>query len=442
MLTFLLMMAFVAGGGSRSDIASLMVLRPAGVLILAYGLWGLGASDLRGYRFLLGMAAMSVGLVLAQLIPLPPPLWSQLPGRQLIVAIDYVASLGSVWRPLTLAPSGTWNALFSLVPTLAALVLAVQLREDERWALVPVVVGLGVVSAFLGILQIQGAPDGPLYFYQMTSNGSPVGLFANRNHHAVFLAALLPLLVVFASRDIPSSLDYRLRTMFAATFGLFIIPFILVIGSRIGLIAALVGLMSTPLLYRTRSSTGRKKRAIRRWIIFGVVVIGIALAVFTHIFGRALAFDRLIAQTSGPEIRYKAWQVVWDMIWFYFPTGTGFGSFAEVFRIHEPDKLLTTFNFNHAHNDWLELLLTGGLPAGLLLFVAVVALITKVIQLRRAPQDSNHMLASAGVWVLLLLGLGSLTDYPLRVPSIACLFSIALIWVSGTSLSEREQECV
>ena len=37
-----------------------------------------------------------------------------------------------------------------------------------------------------------------LWFYRITNNGFPVGLFANRNHAAVFLAALLPLATAWA----------------------------------------------------------------------------------------------------------------------------------------------------------------------------------------------------------------------------------------------------
>ncbi len=41
--------------------------------------------------------------------------------------------------------------------------------------------------------------------------------------------------------------------------------------------------------------------------------------------------------------------------------------------MHEPDALLRADYANHAHNDWLEVALTGGLPALLILAAACLA---------------------------------------------------------------------
>lgn len=432
MLALLLVMTLLLGGGSRADIASLMVLRPAAAVLLCYGIWGLTREQMADHRFLFCIASAVVGLVLAQLIPLPPAAWSLLPGRELVTDIDRAAGLGAVWRPLSLVPSATWNALFSLIPPLAAIVLAVRLTSDESWGLLPVIIGIGVISAILALLQLGGDADGPLYLYKETNRGSAVGLFANRNHHAVFLAALLPVLAAYGSFGAPSSLDYRLRTTLALAIGVFFIVLILVIGSRAGLLLMLLALPGMPLLYRFPESQRPTRRRIARPLLWAVLVVLalIALGMLTSALGRALAIERLL-QPVDTEVRYKAWGQVLAMTWHYFPAGTGFGSFADVFKVDEPHRLLSIFTFNHAHNDWLELILTGGVAACLLLVIVAVALVMRMRTLSSGPRDTHHLMASLGMWIIALFALASLGDYPLRVPSIACLFSVALVWISS-----------
>ena len=442
MLAFMLVMAFVLGGGSRADIMSLIVLRPAAAALLCYGMWGLDRRHVADHRFLFCVAGAIVALVLVQLVPLPPALWALLPGRGLIANIDNSAGLGAVWRPLSMVPSGTWNALFSLIPPLAAMLLAVRLTSDESWGLLPVIIGIGLTSAILGLLQLGGPADGPLYFYQETNSGSAVGLFANRNHHAVFLASLLPVLAAYGSIGMPSAIDYRLRTALAFVVGVFFVVLILVIGSRAGLLVMLLALPGIFLLYRLPPPR-RASRHGRRWpLIWGgmILVAVIALGVLTSVMGRALAVERLFAQPVDAEVRYRAWGQVLSLARYYFPAGTGFGSFAEVFKVHEPHGLLSIFTFNHAHNDWLELALTGGIAACLLLVAVVVAVVLRIGVLFRAPRDTRHMMASLGLWLMALFALASFVDYPLRVPSLACLFSVALVWISSKERFGADQK--
>src|SRR3546814_14825252 len=70
-------------------------------------------------------------------------------------------------------------------------------------------------------------------------------------------------------------------------------------------------------------------------------------------------------------MRARGLPTVLSMIAAYFPAGAGFGGFDPIFRLHEPFRLLKPTYFNHAHNDFLEVVLDGGLPAALLLLVAI-----------------------------------------------------------------------
>jgi O-antigen ligase len=431
-LIVLLILMFCTGGGSRADIQSLIVLRPISVIFLGYGLSRITRAQMKEHRFLFGMAAAMILLVLLQLVPLPPSIWAVLPGRGLIVDIDRTVNLTGVYRPVSLVPSGTWNSLFALIPPLAVATLAAQLTSDQRWRLLPLLITLGLVSGIVAVMQLGGSGSGSLYLYQVTNAGAAVGLFANRNHQAIFLASLLPMLAAYASGDMRAEIDVRTRTIISIAVGIFLVPLILITGSRAGLIAFGLGLLSVPLLYRfPKNSAGKAGKA--RWLIPSLAIAATAagLGLLTILLGRAEAFDRVSGYHSSSEFRLQAWGPVLAMAGRFFPIGSGFGSFVEVYRVYEPDELLNVTYFNHAHNDWLEVVFTGGLPACLLLAIATFAFFLKAANLTRAARDRDHVMASLGMCVVLLFAMSSITDYPLRVPSLAGVFCVASVWASA-----------
>lgn len=430
-LCALLVAAFALGGGSRPDIGSLVILRPLAALTLGYAAWGLTGAHIRSHRFLLALVAAVVALVLIHLVPLPPMLWTRLPGRGLVATIDEAAGLADAWRPISLVPSATWNALFALIPPMACLLLMVRLNRQERGALLPLVIALGLVSALIGLVQVTEGRGSLFYFYAFASNEAD-GLFANRNHHAAFLSTLFPMLAVYASASRRDRLDARLRAGLAVAVGIFLVPLILVVGSRAGAIAMVVGLLSVPFLYRLPRQASGQDSPRRRLLLWGSVAAAItAMALVTVFVGRAVAFDRMFRGGDAGEARFQAWGPILRMAMEYFPVGSGIGSFREIYRVHEPRELLDLVTFGHAHNDPLELLMTGGLPAALLLALALAAFGMAAVRWWRARKDSGSdvALAGAGIWSVLILALVSVGDYPLRTPSLACLFCVMVVWI-------------
>jgi O-antigen ligase len=434
-LVIFLLLVFLIGGGARADINSLVILRPAAVIFCGIGLWSLKRQHFEVHRFLFYLAIGIFVLVGSHLIPLPPLIWGALPGRELMTEIDRSAGLGSVWRPISMVPSTTWNALYSLFIPLAVLLLGAQLHREQRYMLLPWLLGLGMLSGFLGLLQSIGDPQGALYFYKITNNGAAVGLFANRNHQAIFLACLFPLLAVFASSGIKSEQQAQLRSWIALAGTVVLVPLLLVTGSRAGLIAGFLGLTSIALLYRKPSmSTPKKRKGNKldlRWLfaVFGVVFLG----GLTVLFSRAEALQRITEAGQLDELRFRSWPSIIEMAWKYFPIGSGIGSFVEVYQIDEPLELLQPSYLNHAHNDWLELYLTSGLLGLVGLVVAIAAWLRMTRKSLRAPLGDGRetLFMRLGAVILFILALGSLADYPLRVPSMMCLLVIAALWLGG-----------
>jgi O-antigen ligase len=430
------------GGGARADILSLIFLRPAAVILCFVGFWNVRWSHIRANWFLFGMAAAIFALAIIHLFPLPSVMWGALPGREIMKEIDKAAELESVWRPISMVPSATWNAFFSLFVPLAVLLFAVQLSREEQFKLLPVVLGLGLLSGFWGILQIVGPSDGPFYLYNITNNGSAVGLFSNRNHQAILLAALFPMLAVYVSTVSRYEEQASVRLWLAIAAVAVLVPLLLVTGSRAGLILGVIGLISIGLVYIRPTFVTPKKRKTRtfdpRYSLAAFAVL--CLAALTVVMSRAEAFQRLFTAEQNEDGRFEMWKATAHMAWKYFPVGSGLGSFVEVYQIDEPYELLSPSYANHAHNDWLELCMTAGLPGLILLGVAIFAFAkrswTVFFKTERASRGGRF--GRLGGIIIALLALGSIGDYPLRTPSLACVFVIAALWFASSDAASSK----
>ena len=427
---------FALGGGARDDLQSLLLLRPAAVGFAAWALWVSAPGDLRAIRTPLVLLLALAGLIALQLVPLPPELWHALPGREGIARRDALVGLGDNWRPLSLSPSKSWNSLVSLVVPLAALLLAAVQPASSRLRIVEVLLIVAATSAVLGLAQILGPASGPLYFYNITNEASAVGLFANRNHHATFLAASFPLLgwyFLFAVRS--ELLLSRLWVSgIAGSAGLWALV-IALSGSRSGLVLLGLALAVVLLQFRMALNRGRFSRQRgplpfsrpRARIALGA---GIAAAVVVAIWAvpRLPAFQRLGAEDFAADVRFSAAPTVFAMAREAFPAGLGFGAFEHAYKAYEPDALLTSSYFNQAHDDFLQLAVEAGLPGLVLLGLALLFLAGRfralLPWLRRAEPDA--WLALAAFASLGLLAAASAVDYPLRTPS-QMVFAVLLV---------------
>jgi O-antigen ligase len=434
-LSAFLVFVFLTGGASRIDVQSLIILRPVSTIACALALLTLRRDHLKRYKAVMtGFAAVLLVCVL-HLVPLPPALWQALPGREIIEEVDLAAGFGSTWRPLSMTPLNGWHSLLSLLTPLAVLLFGVQLNRTDLFRLLAVMLGIGALSGLIGILQVIGSPTGTLYFYRITNNGSAVGLFSNRNHNALFLASLFPMLAVFASAA--STTESRRRFRQVVSLGAIIVnvPLILVTGSRSGLIVGFIGLLAAVVLYRKPEKGRTSRKGGRRWRIgpapFFAGIAVLCTGLLTVLFSRAEAFTRLFAQSTAEDNRTEFWTVSIDLIGKYFPWGSGLGSFVEAYQIAEPAGALNPLYVNHAHNDWIEILMTLGLPGAILLLAGLGIVAWQTLDLwRRADEtrpEANYG-KMAGV-VIGMMAIASAPDYPLRTPSLLSLLVCCLLWL-------------
>ena len=443
-LVAFLALLFATGGASRIDVQSLVILRPVSVIVCALALLTLKREHLVQRKGVLGTFAVLLALALLHIVPLPPAFWQSLPGRQDLVDVEKLAGLANVWRPLTLAPMNGWHALLSLFVPLAVLLLGIQLNRDDLFRLLPFIIALVGNSGLLGLLQAISDPQSALYFYRITNNGSAVGLFANRNHAATLLACLFPMLAVFASTSKGTNDEVRLRQLVSAAIAIVLIPLILVSGSRSGLLSAVIGMIAAGFLYRRPTDVRTVRKGTPSRIKAVPILAGLAavsLGFLTFFFSRAKAIERLFAEAAGEDGRTDFWVVSLDLFWKYFPWGSGSGSFVEAFLIEEPSYLLDATYLNRAHNDWVEIAVTFGLPGLIGLIAAVVVFGWRSYQLWRNVDTVRRHLAFgrlASVCIA-IIAIASISDYPLRTPTMMGIFAIFALWFTE---SGRERSSV
>jgi len=432
-LAVLLIATFLLGGGARDDIASLPVLRPLAVLCLGIGLFDLNRNHLSAYRMPLGFMAAILLLIALHLVPLPPAIWTAIPGRELAVQAGEAVGGPQPWRPLALVPYRGWNALFATLVPAAAMVLAAQLPIEGLRKVLYLFVGFALANAIWGVVQSVAGFEPGLYFYRVTNSGVPTGLFANRNHMAALLVTAIPLLTLVATRAKGST--QRVLQIGCAALAALCFLMIFAAGSRAGLLLAMVAIASSALIWRAKpDAIAKPRRGVRSLLPLALAGAGaIAIACFAYITSRATAIDRVLASDEAEEGRIIVWQTLVDILPQYLPFGSGIGSFVEIFNVHEPNAMLGLNYWNHAHNDWLEWALEGGVPAIALMLAAIAAWALRTRSLLSYSYSGrlDIQLGLVGAIVILVLGLWSVVDYPLRVPSLACLIAMAVIWMAA-----------
>jgi hypothetical protein len=143
------------------------------------------------------------------------------------------------------------------------------------------------------------------------------------------------------------------------------------------------------------------------------------------------AFMQRVEGQAIEDIRWPVARITSQAAIANMPFGSGFGTFVPVYERFAPRTLLADTYVNRAHNDWLELWLTGGAPAIILAlgFLAWFASANFRVWSSGGQQPEAPVLdlalAQAASIVIVLLLLHSVVDYPLRIPALSVLFAMA-----------------
>jgi len=412
------------GGASAAGFIANLILQISALPLIGWALWQmLQKRPSTAIRAPLGLLALLIAVALVQLVPLPPALWTMLPGRSPVIEGYRLLGLAIPWLPLTLAPAAAIASLLWLLPAFATLLAIIVLGAFRARGIAMAIIAVTIASVALGALQIIGSNSA--YLYQITNYGAAVGFFANANHNATLLLVCVPFLAALQTTLLNRNPSPRsasaIRLIIAAAY------MVVLVGLLINASLAGIGLC-VPVVLATWLTFGLHGTAVRRGVTIAAAVMSVATLVIitvgpfgNNLFGEQREHVELTRQTS--------FALTWRAAYDYFPFGSGIGSFQSIYHTQESLSSVGTTYMNHAHNDWLELLLETGVVgiALAILFLAWWGIRFRAI-LRADERDPFALAASIATATILL---HSLVDYPLRTAALSAVFAACVGLMSG-----------
>ncbi len=388
----------------------LMVATIAMTVALAWrdGFTAFARVSLPGQIALIGIAV----LPLLQLIPLPPTIWHALPGQDLRRLTLGLVGLADTWQPLTLDPAGTALCAVMAVGFVAFTGWLLRLSNADFQRLFLVVMGLVLLNIAVGLLQVFS--DGRWMALQANMGATLLGFFANKNHMALVLACSILLFGLEVSRR-PRWRERR--RLLVAGYIAFALVAIVVTNSRAGL--ALGVLAAVVVLLDLARGVALRWRVLTIALVAVLAVVVMSSSAFETVAGRVDNVD------SDLRWRFLGWS--WPLAERYGWLGSGFGSFRTLFITTEQLAWVKPTIVNAVHNDYLQLLIEGGVPALILLALLSISLVGAVWRLRELPRSAStrHQLLF-GFLAVLLFALHSVVDYPLRRAAAWTFFALAV----------------
>lgn len=395
-------------------------------------LWALG---LIGYLFAgsppLGRLLLSwqspgwlvlVALAVPLLQALPLPAWiggGGEQGRGLLVPQLTTVGL-TLTSSISVQALAAERALWTLLPGVAIYLSALTMSNELQRRLLGIVLFLAFAGLVLGLMQVADGADSALRLYSNTNRMDAVGFFANRNHLAALLLAVLPLSLaavawVISERAAGTPVSPIVVAGFVGLSVMLILGIALT-RSRAGLLLGMFGLLlSAPMVLSMR-----RRRGVKR--VFGIILtLSLLLTIQFALFG---ILQRLQADPLGDQ-RWQIADLTVEAARQNAPLGSGLGSFRQVFQSFDTQAPGTGI-VNHAHNDYLELWLEAGWP-----FVAAATILIGLAAWAafgawRSTDARSSLLAKAASISLLLVLLHSSLDYPLRTTAHQAVFALLL----------------
>jgi len=454
---FTLLAALLLGGGTRGGFLSDALLQLLAIPLLLVSASRLGdlfwqqRAKLRELRREIVFCLAIVLVPLIQLVPLPPALWTLLPHRAPLIASFDGLGHGLPWLPISVSPNATWLSVAALLPTLAVFFGTILLSYRERRLLSLAVVAFGIVSSFLGLLQIAQGPASRLRFFSATNLTEAVGFFANRNHFAAFLYIVLLFAAVWAI-DIGFAVGpWRDRRIFEARSIVTITASFLAIvvllaaeamaRSRAGMMLTMVSLAG---VYGLVLTDRRRRTLSATPLNFLFAAAGTAFILVVQ-----FALYRVLARFNADpldDLRLQFARTTIEAAWAYMPFGAGMGTFVPVYGMFEkPQDLFSHAYVNHAHDDILEFWLETGIFGIALMGAFAAWFVSRAIKIWRyaavGANEFDRSLSRAATIAVALIVTHSFLDYPLRTAAMTAILAFACgLMVETLGADDRAKE--
>ncbi len=369
-----------------------------------------------------------MGFMLFQLVPLPKFLLSLIsPSAVKILSL----ALGNFsFHPLSVAPSRTviyFVGFFSFV--ILGLVLWKRAwKREEVLFLTKSFIILGLWESLFSILKFLAHRKRVLVFWGAASS-YPTGTLRNPDHFSALLEIILPISLGYIYYKTKRDGLARVLSSREVLFLLSPLSIFLAIAlghSRAGVVATGISLLLFFQLTVGRKIIPRYRKAYRIFLLsltLSVVILG---GIFTYRKGLSLH-------------RGEFWALSLQAFKDYPIVGAGFGTFPDLIETYRREPRSFSL-IAHAHNDYLEFLVDGGLLGAALLFVPLVLVFYTGYQSWEARRYPLVRYIGAGLISAVLAGaFHSFFDFPLRIPAVALVFVVAFSMMASIGRLKRRR---
>jgi O-antigen ligase len=409
-----------------------------GALWVVDGLFG-GGPRMNGHRLLVPLIALIV-FAFVQTIPLG---W--------VTAV----SNSEMSRSLSADPYETWRfALKLLALTFAGILLLSYTSSQNRLrTLTHVVIGVGVASALFGIVRQIAPANAANFLLPQLPPGRSYGQYIDRNHFAFLMEMVLGLVLGLM---LGGGMHRDRRLLYLAT-ALLLWAALVLSNSRGAIFTMLCQLLFVALVFTAprpwRASSvkssgtafGWLRRISSLFIVRTALIVCLLMAVtigsvwvggdpLMHRLGTVpREFSSRYDDKRLNTRRVEIWQATGRLIRANPIVGTGFGAFWIAFpRYHNGSGVFTPEEAQlrplAAHNEYLELLASGGLIGCALGAWFVIVLIRNAREQLRRSRDSFRRAASLGALVGLFgVAIHSLVDFGLHDTVNAFVFTALVV---------------
>ena len=403
----------------------------------------------RGAGWLLD-ASLLAGLAVAgaQLVPLPGAMRARVSPHA--VQIDQALRLdggvsAAAAQPLSIDPESTAWAV-----ALAAAYIALFFCARSIFARGGVrTVSRGIAWMGLGLcalVALQRATSPSMlywYFRPLDAGASPYGPFVSRNALATWLAMAAPIAIGYAvardrsDRRVAGGIAARIEAMdstqlWLAAAACVMTGTVFASTSRAGILGVTLGLLAFVAVSRARIRRG----GVAVWTLVALAGIAAAALMFGD-FG-ALAMRLQETTESGVWGRRAIWRDSWRMAQDFWIAGVGAGAFAKGMLLYQQGSRL--FFFNHAHNEYLQLVAEGGVLVAVPAAIALIAFAVVITGHLRSDRTPIFWIRAGAVAGIVAVAVQSLWDTGLRTPANGALFAvIAAIGCHAPRATERRR---
>jgi O-antigen ligase len=357
-----------------------------------------------------------------------------------------VAIKGAEWRTLSADSYETWRFVLKMLALALAgeMFLRYASSQQRLRALINIILVVGVASALFGMLRqtTQGNTPGFGLPYLMPREG--YGQFINYNHFAFLMEMTLGLVLgLIVGGGVPRE---RLLTYLAVPVP--VATALVLSNSRGGIMSMLGQLIFIALIFATVRRLRESDEPMGRvagWLwnigssfigrVLLVVCLGIVASVGIVWIGGDPLIKRMEAvqgeiKIGGDEARtnvtrLEIWRATWDLIKDHPIVGTGFsGYWAAIPAYHNASGNSTP---EQAHNDYLEVLASGGILGAALVAWFVIVLIKRALERLHAPDSFCRAACFGALCGLFAVGIHSFFDFGLHITINALIFTALIV---------------